>query len=222
MQDFRNYYEILGVSRDATVEEIKKAYRRLARQFHPDLNPGDQTAEEKFKTVGEAYEVLSDLGKRAQYDQFSRYWKQKGFQSGTAPRNATAWGDGQGPLSEHRGSERVKAEEVDFSQFPDFNTFVDQLLNRREGSSPTPPFHRSGLLSPRYHQNRLYRGPPHPSGCGSPSVLTPRKSLPGRSRANSLRGWAIAGGEYAPWHGVWSTDSPQGTGGEWGGFILKN
>jgi len=70
MADKRDYYEILGVSRDATAEEIKKSYRKLAVQFHPDKNPGDHTAEDKFKELGEAYEALSDPDKRAAYDRY--------------------------------------------------------------------------------------------------------------------------------------------------------
>lgn len=70
MPEKRDYYEILGVSRDANPEEIKKAFRRLARQYHPDANPGDPTAEEKFKQINEAYAVLSDPEKRARYDAF--------------------------------------------------------------------------------------------------------------------------------------------------------
>jgi molecular chaperone DnaJ len=66
----RDYYEVLGVSRNSTPEEIKKSYRRLAVQFHPDRNPGDKSAEDKFKEAAEAYEVLSDNNKRQRYDQY--------------------------------------------------------------------------------------------------------------------------------------------------------
>jgi curved DNA-binding protein len=151
MQNFRNYYEILGVPREATVEEIKKVYRRLARQYHPDLNPGNKAAEEKFKDVGEAYEVLSDPGKRAQYDQFSRFWKKTGFQGGT-PRSK-AWNDPQSGSS--RSNNRTSTEEVDFSQFSDFNSFVDQLLNREDPAKTAPrdPF-RPGTTKTAYTVSR--------------------------------------------------------------------
>ena len=66
----RDYYEVLEVTKTATAEEIKKAYRKKAIQFHPDKNPGDKTAEEKFKEAAEAYDVLSNPDKRARYDQF--------------------------------------------------------------------------------------------------------------------------------------------------------
>ena len=70
MPNKRDYYEVLGVNRDATAEDIKKAYRKLAMQYHPDRNKGDAAAEEKFKEVGEAYAVLTDDNKRARYDRF--------------------------------------------------------------------------------------------------------------------------------------------------------
>ncbi len=70
MAEKRDYYEVLGVSKDAGAEEIKKAYRKLAKQYHPDLHPDDKEAEEKFKELNEAYEVLSDPEKKAKYDQF--------------------------------------------------------------------------------------------------------------------------------------------------------
>ena len=70
MADKRDYYEVLGVSKTATDDELKKAYRKLAKQYHPDLHPGDKEAEAKFKEINEAYEVLSDADKRAKYDQY--------------------------------------------------------------------------------------------------------------------------------------------------------
>jgi curved DNA-binding protein len=72
---FRDYYDVLSVARTATEDEIKKAYRTLARKYHPDVNPGDKTAEEKFKELNEAYEVLSDPEKRQRYDRLGANWK---------------------------------------------------------------------------------------------------------------------------------------------------
>lgn len=70
MADKRDYYEVLGVPKDADDAAIKKAYRQLAKKYHPDMNPGDKEAEIKFKEASEAYAVLSDAEKRRQYDQF--------------------------------------------------------------------------------------------------------------------------------------------------------
>ena len=78
----RDYYEVLGVSKGASEDEIKKAYRKLAKQYHPDLHPGDQQAEAKFKEVNEAYEVLSDKDKRSKYDQFGHAGVDPNFGAG--------------------------------------------------------------------------------------------------------------------------------------------
>lgn len=72
---FKDYYDVLGTSKTATEDEIRKAYRTLARKYHPDVNPGDKSAEEKFKEINEAYEVLSDPDKRKRYDQLGPNWK---------------------------------------------------------------------------------------------------------------------------------------------------
>ncbi|HLY26661.1 MAG TPA: DnaJ C-terminal domain-containing protein [Aggregatilineales bacterium] len=88
--EYQDYYKILGVERNADEKEIKKAYRKLARQFHPDMNPNDKNAEKHFKQINEAYEVLSDADKRAKYDQLgSNYqaWQRNGGQGGFN------WGD---------------------------------------------------------------------------------------------------------------------------------
>ena len=84
----RDYYEVLGVDRNADAEEIKKAYRRLAIKFHPDKNPGDKAAEEKFKELGEAYEILNDPQTRAAYDRYGH----AAFDRRTA--GGPAWGGG--------------------------------------------------------------------------------------------------------------------------------
>lgn len=115
--DFKDYYAILGISKTASPEEIKQAFRKLARKYHPDVNPGNKQAEAKFKEVNEAYEVLSDVDKRKKYDQFGQYWKQvgEGFPSG-------------GPGVDMGG--------FDFSQYGSFDEFVNELLGRFGGPGP--------------------------------------------------------------------------------------
>ena len=98
----RDYYEVLGVSKGASEEEIKKAYKKLARKYHPDMNPGDKEAEEKFKEINEANEVLSDPDKKARYDQF-------GF-AGVDPN----YGAGAGGGESLRTSVNISFEEAAF------------------------------------------------------------------------------------------------------------
>ena len=82
MAEKRDYYEVLGVPKGASEDEIKKAYRKVAKKYHPDLNPDDKEAEAKFKEAGEAYEVLSDPAKRQRYDQFGHAGVDPNFGAG--------------------------------------------------------------------------------------------------------------------------------------------
>src|SRR5512144_337359 len=82
----KDYYGTLGVAREAPVDDIRKAYRKLARKYHPDLNPGDKSSEDRFKNVQEAYDVLSDPKKRQMYDQFG-FYSDNGF-AGAGPGSA--------------------------------------------------------------------------------------------------------------------------------------
>src|SRR6478736_4546539 len=100
------YYETLGVPKQASADDIRKAYRKLARKHHPDLNPGDKSSEERFKNVQEAYDILSDSKKRQMYDQYG-FYSENGFPGAGAPGAG-----GQGP---HPG--------MDFSGF-DFSDFM--------------------------------------------------------------------------------------------------
>jgi curved DNA-binding protein len=131
--NFRDYYALLGVNKNASADDIKKAYRRLARKYHPDLNPGDKTAEAKFKEITEANEVLSDVDKRTQYDRFGQYWKQS--EQPRANNTTTRSTPGATPGTNRPGDFNT----VDFGQYNNFDDFVNELLGRFNNSgNPNP------------------------------------------------------------------------------------
>jgi len=122
--DFKDYYQILGISKKASADEIKKAYRKLARKYHPDLNQGDKKAETRFKEVNEAQEVLSDPEKRSKYDRYGQYWSQMG-QGGASGRSGTP---GAGANVDFSG--------FDFGQYGNFEDFINEMLGRGAGRTP--------------------------------------------------------------------------------------
>ncbi|MFC2062606.1 DnaJ C-terminal domain-containing protein [Chloroflexota bacterium] len=101
----KDYYNILGVSRSASEREIKQAYRRLARKYHPDINPGDKSAEDKFKQMNEAHEVLSDKEKRQKYDQFGDQWQYADQIKQAQRQQAPLGGSGRGGYTSFRFDE---------------------------------------------------------------------------------------------------------------------
>ncbi len=129
----KDYYQVLGVERKAMIPEIKKAYRKLARKYHPDLNPGDKSSEAKFKEIQEAYAVLSDLKKKAQYDQF-------GFVGDARP----GAGGGPHPPGGGTGFEGFNFSDSGTSSFQDFfeNLFGGAAAGGRRGGPSQAPVSR--------------------------------------------------------------------------------
>lgn len=130
--EYKDYYQTLGVSKDANQKEIKKAYRKLARKHHPDVNPEDKQAEERFKNINEAYEVLSDPEKRLKYDRFGSQWKQY-ERAGGRPEDFD-WSQWRtqpgGPSGARSGFRSVSPEEFEqmFGGAGDFSDFFETLF----------------------------------------------------------------------------------------------
>ncbi|HVG37160.1 MAG TPA: DnaJ domain-containing protein [Thermoplasmata archaeon] len=111
----RDYYEVLGVGKSASEADIKKAYRRLARKLHPDVNPGDKTSQKKFQEIQEAYDVLKDSEKRRAYDRFGHAASFAGFDA-EAAEAAAGFGRGGSPFGAGSPFPNVSYESTDFSE----------------------------------------------------------------------------------------------------------
>src|SRR6202790_3256671 len=133
----KNYYEILGVKKSASADDIRKAFRKLARKYHPDVNPGDKVAEEKYKTLSEDNEVLSDPKKRKIYDQVGFY--SDNIDAATAEAYARAGGGAAGPGDGFSGAPpggSAPGANFDFGGF-DFNDMFEGAKGRKASTSGT-------------------------------------------------------------------------------------
>ena len=137
--DYKDYYQALGIEKTATAEQIKKAYRKLARQHHPDVNPNDKGAEQKFKEINEANEVLSDPEKRKKYDQFGADWQHYQQQPGGAGRGGQPGGFDWSQYTQGSGGGGGSP----FGESEDFSDFFGSLFGnvgsgRAGGARPGP------------------------------------------------------------------------------------
>lgn len=143
--DYKDYYKILGVDKKANEKEIRQAYRKLARKYHPDVNPGDKSAEEKFKEINEANEVLSDPEKRKKYDELSAYYQQYGRMPGAG--TGSMWEDG-GVRYEYRTVSPEDLNDLFGGQSP-FSDFFETFFGSRFAGQPDTGTRAGGRGSPR-------------------------------------------------------------------------
>src|SRR6266542_2205064 len=139
--DFKDYYSTLGVAKTATEKEIKQAFRKMARKHHPDVNPGDKSAETRFKELNEAYEVLGDPAKRRKYDELGANWRmyeQAGTQGGGGfDPNQAGWNVPFGGRPQGGGGVHTMTEDEMREMFGDANPFSDFFKTFFSGGADT-------------------------------------------------------------------------------------
>jgi DnaJ-class molecular chaperone len=129
--EYKDYYKILGVSKTTNAEDLKKAYRKLARKYHPDVNPGDKAAEARFKEINEAYEVLSDPDKRHKYDTLGPNWQEQfGFNPGSSASRTRTYTSPSGTGGRSSGGFNVDVDDP-----TGFSDFFETLFGRRGTAS---------------------------------------------------------------------------------------
>jgi DnaJ-class molecular chaperone len=205
----RDLYQILGVARDASEDVIRKAYRKLARRYHPDVNPNDKTAEEKFKEISHAYSVLSDTEKRRAYDEFGDVALEGGFDPEAARRAREAFGARFG-----RGGGRPDFGEAEGFEFEGLDSLFSDLFARQgggrggrirgRGADVEAELSLDFLDAARGGEQRLTLTRPQPDGSLRPETLTIRVP-PGVADGGSLRipgkgGPGIGGGASGDLH----------------------
>lgn len=173
--EYKDYYKILGVAKTASSDDIKKAFRRLARKYHPDVNPGDKSAEARFKEVNEAYEVLSDPDKRRKYDLLGPNWEEQFGPARSGARQRPGASGGNIPF--------------DFGDPTGFSDFFDALFGRRAGTtaSPNPPNPTGGPARRPTGSPLPQQGPRLGENLEQPLQITFREAYTGAVRTYTIQ-----------------------------------
>jgi curved DNA-binding protein len=142
--EFKDYYNILGVEKTADTREIKKKFRQLALKYHPDRNQGKKAAENKFKEISEAYNILSDEDKRTKYDRFGQYWEKDLGAKHTTSRSNN---------NRNTTNPQVNFNSTDFSQYSNFDEFINELLGRFSSPSSNSTSSSNSSQTKPYNSN---------------------------------------------------------------------